>query len=112
MMYRCKILTDDFLAKLDKYIQASTKNIKDENDRLKKQNDIRKAMYHMWNNPQSFSDHPNIQKYYEKLNLWKPEYMEMSFVASERLNTIPHITWIGQLCKISDIPEIFAYKKV
>lgn len=112
-MYRCKILTDDFLARLEDYIQASTAGSRDVHEKLRRQNNRRRSMYYMWNNPQAFVDKPEIKQYYEKLGLWSPQYTEVSFVAAGRgLHIEPHITWMGQIRKISEVGEIFSYESI
>lgn len=113
MMYRCKILTDEFLAKLEDYIQTSTSSIREIDERERKQEARRRAMYYMWNNPQAFVDKPGIQKYYESIGLWSPQYMVMTFVAAGRgFHIEPRIRWIGEVRKINDIKEIFSYESV
>ncbi len=113
MMYKCKILTDEFLAKLEDYIQTSTADVKDEKEKERRQNKRRTAMYYMWNNPTSFADRPDIQQYYEKLGLWTPQYTEVTFVAAGKgFHIEPRINWIGEVRKINEIKEIFSYENV
>lgn len=113
MLYKCKILTDEFLAKVDAYISNFTKHIKDDEERKAAAENQRKNLYVMWNNPLSFVDKPTIVKYFEGLGIYSPQYTEMTFVSSGKGYHIePRITWLHQITKISDIKEIFSCELV
>lgn len=112
MMYKCKILTDDYLAKVDAYINEVVKDEKDSNKRDEKARKLRRSIYYMWNNPSAFIDHPTVKSHYESLGLFTPQYTEMVFSAGKGFHIEPRITWLHQPRKINDIKEIFSYEQL
>ncbi len=109
-MYRCKILNDEFLAKVDEYIENYVKDLPEEKKNVQREQRLR-SLYFMWNNPSSFVDHPEVVEYYQKLGIYTPEYMEMPFLSHRtRFQIEPVIKWLNQIKKISEIKEIFSYE--
>lgn len=111
-MYRCKVLTDEFLAKVDNYITSVTKDVIDEKVKESKERKLRRSLYYMWNNPSILIDRPQIKLYYEELGLLNPEYTEMLLFPAKGLTLEPRITWVQQVKKISEVKEIFSYETV
>ncbi len=105
MKYRCKVLTDEFYRKVQNTLQELTDDLIGYN-KLIWQKRYFADFLHLWNEN---SEKPILKT----LEIDNPEYTEQIFDAQEKgFQSEPRILWLGEICKINDINQIFSYERI
>lgn len=117
-MYSIKVLTPEFKAKVDEFINkevleiTATKKLAPERTSFFKsfQSLIQRGYLNtLWNN--GYKDYPEVLEYYQAEGMMTPEYTEQILEPAEKgFQSRARVLWNGEIQKIDDIDEIISYK--
>jgi hypothetical protein len=115
-VYEIKVLTPEFQAKLNAYLEEYAKKVMNEvhmsefTPQMAKDRE-RYGLNHMWNNTEHYAEsHPEVLAHYHQLGLLEPQYTTMLVQSRNTASQVQaRIEWKGEIKKIDDIDEIFSF---